>query len=161
MANGTSISEIKRRIIDAITHDDTIFYAFDAKECENGGDLKDTHIFTYNKIPETITDVSTYMTVLVQTRSNGRNKTFVIPTLEFYIYVHHNHMKMDYRITKDNRCDYISGLLENMFNGSSEYGGIGELKCTLSKENTYNKEFMYRHLVFETIDLNSSMCESW
>lgn len=161
MANGTSISEIKRRVIDAITHDDTIFYAFDAKECENGGDLKDTHIFNNNKIPETITNVSTYMTVMVQTRSSGRNKTFVIPTLEFYIYVHHEHMKMDYKITKDNRCDYIAGLLENMFNGSSEYGGIGELKCTLSKEGAYNSDFMCRHLIFETIDLNSSMCESW
>lgn len=50
MANGTSISEIKRHVIDAITHDDTIFYAFDAKGCENGGDLKDTHIFDNNKI---------------------------------------------------------------------------------------------------------------
>ena len=44
MANGTSISEIKKHVMDAVTHDDTIFYAFDAKECENGGDLKDTHI---------------------------------------------------------------------------------------------------------------------
>ncbi len=161
MANGTSILEIKRRVIDAITHDDTIFYAFDAKECENGGDLKDTHIFNNNKIPETITNVSTYMTVMVQTRAIGRNKTFVIPTLEFYVYVHHEHMKMDYRITKDNRCDYISGLLEDMFNGSSQYGGIGELKCTLNKEGTYNQEFMYRHLVFETMDINVSACEGW
>ena len=101
------------------------------------------------------------MTVMVQTRATGRNKTFVIPTLEFYVYVHHEHMKMDYKITKDNRCDYISGLLEYMFNGSSEYGGIGELKCTLNKEGTYNKEFMCRQLVFETMDTNVSICESW
>lgn len=161
MANGTSISEIKRRVIDAITHDDTIFYAFDAKDCENGGDLIDTHIFNNNKIPETVENVSTYMTVMVQTRSSGRNKTFVIPTLEFYIYVHYRHMKMDYKITKDNRCDYISELLENMFNGSTEYGGIGELKCTLSRESAYNKDFMCRHLVFETMDINVSPCEGW
>lgn len=161
MANGTSISEIKRRVIDAITHDDTIFYAFDAKECENGGDLKDTHIFNYNKIPDTVTDVSTYMTIMVQTKARDRNGTFITPTLEFYIYVHHKHMKMDRKITKDNRCDYISMLLENMFNGSNKYGGIGELKCILNKEDVYNSQFMYRHLIFETIDINSSMCGRW
>jgi len=45
MANSTSISEFKERVMDAITHDDTIFYAFDAQECENSGDLVDTHIY--------------------------------------------------------------------------------------------------------------------
>ena len=59
MANSTSISKFKERVMDAITHDDTIFYAFDAKDCENGGDLIDKdYILTYNKIPETVTTVS-------------------------------------------------------------------------------------------------------
>lgn len=162
MANSTSISEFKERVMDAITHDDTIFYAFDAKDCENGGDLIDKdYILTYNKIPETVTTVSTYMTIMVHTKSRDRNGSFVTPTLEFYIYSHYKHMKMDRKITKDNRCDYISMLLDDMFNGSTEYGGIGKLKLTLNAEGTYNKDFLFRHLIFETIDLNSSMCESW
>lgn len=161
MANGTSISEIKRRVMDAVTHDDTLFYAFNAKECENGGDLENTHIFNYNKVPETITEVSTYMTFMVKTRARDRNKTFITPTLDIFVYVHYEDMKMDRKITKDNRCDYISGLLENMFNGSTQYGGIGELKCILNDEGAYNSHFMYRHLTFETVDINSSMCGSW
>lgn len=161
MANSTSISDLKKRVMDAITHDDTIFYSFDAKECENGGDLIDTHIFTYNKVPETVTEVTSYMTVMVHTKSRDRNKTFVTPTLEFYIYSHYKHMKMDRKITKDNRCDYISMLIDDMFNGSTEYGGIGELKCILNQEGTYNKDFLYRHLVFETIDINDSICGGW
>lgn len=159
MANGTIISDLKKRVIDAITHDDTIFYTFGASDCENGGDLKDTHIFTYNKIPETITITDMYMTVMVHTKPRDRNKTYVTPTLEIWIYCHHGHMKMDRKITKDNRCDYLSMLLENMLNGSTEYGGIGELKCILNQEGTYNKDFLYRHLIFETVDINSSMCE--
>lgn len=159
MANSTSISEFKERVIDAITHDDTIFYAFDAKDCENGGDLIDKeHILTYNKIPETITTVSTYMTVMVHTKSRDRYKTFVTPTLEFYIYSHVKHMKMDRKITKDNRCDYLSRLLEEMFNGSTKYGGAGELKTVLNQEGAYNKDFLYRHLIFETFDINSPLC---
>lgn len=160
MANGTSISEFKRRVMDAITHDDTIFYAFDAKDCENGGDLIDKeYILTYNKIPDTVTTVATYMTIMVHTKSGGCNRTFITPTLEFYIYTHVEHMKMDREITKDNRCDYLSMLIENMFNGSTEYGGAGELITVLNTEGAYNKDFLYRHLVLETFDINKSLCD--
>lgn len=161
MANSTSISEFKERVMDAITHDDTIFYAFDAKKCENGGDLENTHIFNYNKIPETITEVSTFMTIMVHTKSRDKNGSYITPSLEFWIYCHDDHMKMDRKITKDNRCDYLSMLLDKMFNGSTEYGGIGELKLVLNTEGTYNQGFLYRHLIFETIDTNNSMCGSW
>lgn len=161
MANSTSISDFKKNVMDAITHDDTIFYAFDAKECENGGDLIDTHIFTYNKVPDTVTEVATYMTIMVHTKARDRNRTFVTPTLEIYIYSHYKHMKMDRHITKDNRCDYLSMLIDDMFNGSTEYGGIGKLTLTLNTEGTYNKDFLYRHLIFETIDINDSFCEGW
>lgn len=161
MANSTSISEFKKCVVDAIAHDDTIFYAFGAKECENGGDLIDTHIFKYNKVPDTITEVSTYMTVMVHTqRKNNLDKDvfFITPTLEFWIYSHYEHMKMDRKITKDNRCDYISMLLDVMFNGSTEYGGIGKLKLTLNTEGAYNKDFLYRRMIFETTDVNDSFC---
>lgn len=161
MANSTSISEFKERVMDAITHDDTIFYAFDANECENGGDLIDTHILTYNKVPDTVTEVATYMTIMVHTKSRDINRTFVTPTLEFHIYSHYKHMKMDRKITKDNRCDYISMLIDNMFNGSTKYGGVGQLKLTLNTEGAYNKDFLYRHMIFETMDINNSVCNGW
>lgn len=157
IANSTSISDFKERIVNAIAHDDTLFNAFDAKECENGGDLIGTHIFKYNKNPETIISTTTFLTVMVHTNSN-RNRSFVIPTLEIWIYSHDNHMKMDRKITKDNRNDYISMLLDEKFNGSSEYGGIGQLKLVSNTEGPYNKDFMYRRLIFETIDVNDSFC---
>ncbi len=161
LANSTSISQFKKRVMNAVTHDDALFYAFDAKECENGGDLENTRIFTYNKIPETVIQVNTYMTIMVHTKARDRKCTYITPSLEIWIYCHNDHMKMDRRITKDNRCDYISMLLDEMFNGSTEYGGIGELKLTLNTEGVYSKEFMFRHLIFETSDINNSMCGSW
>ncbi len=161
MANSTSISEFKEKIVDAIAKDDTLFYAFDAKECENGGDLINTHIFKYNKIPETITETNTYMTIMVHTKSRDRNGTFVTPTLEIWIYSHFNHMKMDYKITKDNRNDYISMLIDDKFNGSTEYGGIGKLRLVNNTEGTYNDKFLYRRLIFETVDINDSFCDGW
>lgn len=161
MANSTSISEFKRRVIDAVTHDKAIFYAFGDGDLENGGDLVNTRIFTYNKIPETVGKTDIYMTVMVHTKSRDRNGAFVTPSLEIWIYCHHGHMKMDRRITKDNRCDYLSMLLDDMFNGSTQYGGIGQLKLTLNAEGVYSKEFLFRHLIFETIDINNSMCGGW
>ncbi len=158
MANSTIISDFKERVMDAVTHDDILFYAFDAKKCENGGDLENTHIFNYNRIPETVKDVSTYMTVMVHTKQKDRHGTFVTPTLEVWIYCHFEHMKMEREITKDNRCDYISMLIDEMFNGSTQYGGIGKLKLTLNSEGVYNQKFLYRHLIFETVDLNDSLC---
>lgn len=161
MANSTSVSDLKEKVVKAIAKDDTFFYAFDAKDCENGGDLINTHIFKYNKNPETITETITFMTVMVHTKIKDRNKSFVIPTLEFWIYSHNDHMKMDYKITKDNRNDYISMLLDEKFNGSTEYGGIGKLQLVSNTEGTFSSKFLYRRLIFETVDINDSMCESW
>ena len=49
-------------------------------------------------------------------------------------------------------------LIDEMFNGSTQYGGIGKLKLTLNSEGVYNQKFLYRHLIFETVDLNDSLC---
>ena len=162
MENSTSISEFKERVVKAITDDDTLFCAFDAKDCENSGDLINTHIFKYNKNPETITEAITFITIMVHTKpvsNRKRDYTFIIPTLEIWIYSHYEHMKMDPKITKDNRNDYISMLLDDKFNGSDKYGGIGKLFLTLNQEGTYNQKFLYRRLLFETMDVNDSFCE--
>lgn len=158
MANSTIISDFKEKIVEAISRDNALFYAFDASDCENGGDLIDTHIFKYNKNPETITETTTFLTVMVHTRSKDFNGTFVTPMLEIWIYSHHKHMKMDGRITKDNRNDYISMLLDEKFNGSSEYGGIGELKLVNNSEGAFSRDFLFRRMIFETVDINDSFC---
>ena len=158
MANSTSISEFKERVVNAIMHDDTLFYAFDAKDCENGGDLLNTHIFKYNKNPNTITETITFMTIMVHTKASDRQGIYVTPTLEIWIYSHNDHMKMDSKITKDNRNDYISMLLDEKFNGSTEYGGIGKLSLVSNTEGTYNDKFLYRRLIFETVDVSDSFC---
>ncbi len=88
----------------------------------------------------------------------SRNKTFVSPTLEFWIYSHDQHMKIDSSIIKDNRNDYIAMLLDEKFNGSTEYGGIGKLSLVDNIEGTYNRDYLYRRLIFDTIDLNDSVC---
>lgn len=158
MANSTIVSELKEKVVMAIAKDSDLFYAIDAPDCENGGDLINTHIFRYNKNPMTITKTITFLTVMAHTKTNVRNTDFVIPTLEIWVYSHDGHMKMDSKITKDNRNDYISKLLDEKFNGSTEYGGVGKLKLMSNVEGTFNEDFLYRRLIFETIDTNDSFC---
>lgn len=161
MANGTSISELKEKIVHAIAEDDTLFFAIDAHECENGGDLIGTHIFKFNKNPDVISESITFLTIMVHTKKYGRNNTYIVPTLEIWIYSHVDHMVVNPRITKDNRNDYISMLLDEKFNGSTNYGGIGKLELTTNTEGVYNQKFLYRRMIFETKDINDSVCDNW
>ena len=162
MANSDIVSSMKEKVISAITHDDTLFAAIDAPECENGGDLINTHIFRYNKNPNTITNAITFLTIMVHVNQREFTKKFVNPTLEIWIYSHNDHMDIrNIPKIKDNRNDYISKLLDDMFNGSDSYGGIGKLALTSNTEGTYNEKFLYRRMFFETIDVNDSMCNRW
>lgn len=162
MANSSIVTSLKERVIKEIAKDDAIFYAIDPdiSKVENGGDLEGNHIFTYNRNPETIVGTITFLTIMVDTFSRDRNKTFVTPTLTIWIYSHNDHMDItNIKDIKDNRNDYISKLLDLKFNGTSE--GIGTLRLVSNVEGVAGKKFLYRRLVFETIDISNSLCESW
>ena len=131
------------------------------------------HIFPYHQNPETITETITFITIQVHVPkpySYGRSKIWVAPNLEFWIFSHHSHMKVN-NIPKiqDNRNDYISKILDKKFNGRDTLGGskndennlhlYGKLELLANIEGAYNKDFLYRQLVFETVDLNKSLCE--
>lgn len=60
-----------------------------------------------------------------------------------------------------NRNDYIGVLIDEKFNDTSEYGNIGKLELVSNSEGVATKEFLYRQLVFETVDFDMSMCERW
>ena len=69
----------------------------------------------------------------------------------------------------ENRNDYISKLLDVKFNGRNTIGVskndknnrhlYGKLKLTSNTEGAFSKDFLYRRMVFETKDLNDSLCE--
>lgn len=160
MANSNVIPDLKTNIIRAIINDEDLFAAINPPDVdsEDPDDLVNKYIFNYNKNPNVITKVCTFLTVMVHTKVR-RNTSFVTPTIEIWIYSHNNHMDMNIRGIRDNRCDFIGKLLDEKFNGSSGYGGFGRLLLTNNTEGTYNQDFMYRRLIFETIDLNDSLCE--
>ena len=161
MANSSIVSELKKKVITAIVTDDALVYSFGATDIEDGSDLINTHIFRYNKNPNTITNAITFLTIMVHVNQREFTKKFVNPTLEIWIYSHNDHMDIrNIPKIKDNRNDYISKLLDDMFNGSESYGGIGKLALTSNTEGTYNEKFLYRRMFFETMDVNDSMWDS-
>lgn len=56
----------------------------------------------------------------------------------------------------DSRNDYIAKLIDHKFNGYP--AGAGTLALVSNIEDTYNNNFLFRRLTFDTIDVNASMC---
>ena len=162
MANSSIVIKMKKDVINAICQDSDIDSLIDSNQY-SGSQLENTHIFTYNKNPNTITECITFLTILVDIRTRDRNGTFVTPTLTIHIYSHYDHMDMKFgtKLMDYNRNDYLAYLLDEKFNGSTEYGGIGKLQLVSDVEYVATDKFLARKLVFETIDFNESLCDRW
>lgn len=173
MANGTIITDLKNAVIKEIINDDALFYAIDSPDIadiDNADSLVNENIFTYHQNPETILKAETFLTIQVHIpKAYGRSKVLITPTLEIWIISHQGHMKVD-NIPKviDNRNDYISKLLDKKFNGRNILGGssnsknnlhlCGSLKLVSNTEGALNSDFLYRRMIFETVDVNDSVC---
>lgn len=174
LANSVLISDLKTAIAKELVKDESLFYAIDSHEItdfKQANKLMYSHIFPYHRITETITETNTYITFQVHIREmSSWNKKWVAAILEFYIYSHDKHMKVN-NIPKvtDNRNDYIAKLLDNKFNGRSSFGNnkdpkndvhlYDDLSLTLNEEGATQQGFLYRHMAFKTKDLNNSACD--
>jgi hypothetical protein len=174
LANSSLVSDLKNAIIKEITHDEALFYAIDSpnvKSIDDADELVYSHIFPYNKNPETITEVITFLTIQVHIpKTYDRSNTWVTPRLEIWILSHDDHMKVNnIPKVKDNRNDYISKLLDKKFNGRDTFGTssktennvhlYGKLELVSNVEGAFSKNFLYRQMIFEMKDLNASLCD--
>lgn len=164
MANSSIVITLKNAIINDLCDDPNIDDLIDSSKY-HGRKLRGKHIFNYNKNPETITDTSTFITVMESIGIRDRNGTFIDSTLSIYIYSHNGHMDLpDIYLVDDeytNRNDYLAFLIDEKFNGSTKYDGHSELQCVSNDEFVATKEYNGRRLIFKTIDTNDSMCKRW
>ena len=174
MANSSLVTDLKKQVIRELINDENIFYAIDSPyvtNLEDADKLVYKNIFPYHKNTETITDVTTFITLQVHIpKYYDKNKIWVLPVLEIWIISHDDHMRVT-NIPKvsENRNDYISKLLDVKFNGRNTIGVskndknnlhlYGKLKLTSNTEGAFSKDFLYRRMIFETKDLNDSLCE--
>lgn len=160
MANSSIINVIKNKVVKEFIKDEDIVQAINATEITSPEKLIGSHIFSYHQNPNTINLVGTYITLQVHIpQPFYRNDTFVSPTLEIWIISHESNMLVN-NIPKvtDNRNDYLSRLIDHKLNGRSDFG-IGKLKMLSNIEGSYQRDYLYRKLVFEGTDINNSLCE--
>ena len=84
----------------------------------------------------------------------------VHPVLEIWIISHNKHMRVDnIPRVRANRNDFMSQLLDEKFNGSTEFG-YGQMYLQLNTEGVHgdNSDYLYRRMVFVTKDLSRPVC---
>ena len=59
------------------------------------------------------------------------------------------------------RIPFRMDIMKRLYNGSNEYGGIGKLRLVSNTEGTATDKFLYRRMIFETVDINDSFCSNW
>ena len=162
MANSSIIASLKKNVINAMCQDSDICSFIDSDDYTGEG-LKNTHIFTYNKNPNTINKTITFVTVQVNTVKRDKNGTFVTPKLIITIFTHNEHMDIKFgkKVQEYNRNDYLGMLIDEKFNNTTKYGNLGTLELVSNNEGVATDKFLYRQLVFETVDFDQSLCERW
>jgi hypothetical protein len=160
MPNSSFIGKTKKKIIKEFIKDKEIIAAIDSSKVKTAEKLKGTHIFDYHQNPLTINTVETFITVQVHIpQLFYSNESFVNPTIEIWIISHEQHMTVN-NIPKvtENRNDYLSRLIDEKINGRGDFG-IGKLKLLSNLEGSFQKDYVYRKMLFEGTDLNDSLCD--
>ena len=166
MANSSIIGKIKNKIVRDLINDPDIVAAIDCQidGVEDNEDLINRVIFDFNQNPYTLRDVQTFITIQVHIPedrgfySNSDKRVYVKPTIEIWITSHEDHMRVK-NIPKiiQNRNDYLSTLIDRRLNGRSDFG-IGEIELKSNVETSYEQNYLVRVMIFETKDLNNSLC---
>lgn len=159
MANSSIIGEAKNKIIRDFISDDAIVEAIEPVDIDSNEELVNNYIFNFHQNPTTINDAKTFITIQVHIpRQYSGSNILVDSNVEIWILSHENHMRVS-NISKvtENRNDYLSRLIDNKLNGTSLFG-IGKLKLKSNIEGSYQKDWLYRQMVFEVAEINDSLC---
>lgn len=166
MAHSMVVSRMKEEAVKQLLNCDLFIDALDAQDVKDKKDLVGTHIFTYPLNPEFITDPITFVTISVRIPKEYRNnKIWAYPILQMHIVSHVKHMKIDTKQIKTctNRNDFISQVLDHLLNtketSKRRFGFFGQLELVKNEEGVFNKDWLFRYMEFETMDLDRALCE--
>lgn len=163
MANSFIVGDTKNQIIKDFIRDDAIIQAIEPVDITlaNSEELIGKYIFNFAQNPTTINDVKTFITIQTNiTNRHYANNRYVDAAIEIWVISHEGHMVVSNvpKVT-ENRNDYLSRLIDARLNGSRRFGA-GKLELTQNVEGAIQKDWLYRRLVFEVIDINDSYCDS-
>ena len=156
MPNSSAVIQWKNRVISEILGNEELMSCFEKNESELE-DIVYHNIFPYGYIPETQTNVDVYITVQVSIPKITFNKIWAHPRLIINIICHQDKMQLNKAGVSADRIDYMSTLIDEMFNGSDGWG-CGKLQLATNVEDNLTEVYKYRQLVFVGQDLSVNLC---
>ena len=159
----SKIRAYKNEIISELCNDDEIINALGLNPDEDPDDLVWKRIYPHLWIPQTETDVKSYLLVEIniperRTRyGTTNNPVYVHPVIYFYILVHQEDMKLNLAGESGTRMDYLAELIENKYEGRRGFG-LGQLTLKSNMASSINTTYRLRELVFEAVDFDDGLC---
>ena len=160
----SKIRAYKNEIISELCNDDEIINALGLNPDEDPDDLVWKRIYPHLWIPQTETDVKSYLLVEIniperRTRyGTTNNPVYVHPVIYFYILVHQEDMKLNLAGESGTRMDYLAELIENKYEGRRGFG-LGRLTLKSNTASSINTTYRLRELVFEAVDFDDGLCD--
>lgn len=158
MANSSCIREWKNLILSDLMSSDDFMEALDVTNEEQQKGLVYSRLFPYEFVPQTSSEVTTYVWVEVSIKQISSNKIYSYPTITITMVSHQDHMKLSFSGLSASRNDYLAELVDNMFNGATKFGTT---KLVLIKNAPYsiNSTYRCREVVFKGEDINDGLCD--
>ena len=152
--NSREISEYKIKIIKHLIQDSEVVTLVDEHgEFEYPDDLIYERLFPFGRIPETEQEMKTYVTIMVDVPSIGRNNDVVRDVvLTVRVMTHNDLMRVSGR--NGTRIDLLAARVDELLNESFDFG-IGYVRLVHNKEFVYDNCHFYRELKFQTVELNA------
>lgn len=156
--NSFELGEFKLTLIKKLIGDENIVELIGASsdEVEYPDDLIYTHIFPYNRIPDTEQEVKTYVTVMVNATSLPKRND-IVRNLSIIVRVYTHKDLMRVAGSNSDRIDLLSAYIDRILNESCDFG-IGHVTLGSNTEHVLDSKHFFRELVFHTDSLNHK-CE--
>ena len=157
MGKSKCIRAFKDRIMSELSQDDDIIRALGLNPDESPDDLVWVRLFPHYFIPQTETDVRTYVLVEIdiperRTRYGSTDSNiWVHPTIVFYVLTHQEDMRLNIAGESGTRMDYLAELIEDKYEGRQDFG-VGTLQLKSDTAGSVNTTYRFRQLVFEGVD---------
>lgn len=154
--NSYELGEVKLTLLKKLIDDPEIVALIDHNnECEYPDDLLYSHLFPFNRMPDTEQEVKTYVTVCADVPSIQANDLLRNLTITVRIFTHQNLMKVGG--SNMTRIDLLAAKIDSLINESYDFG-IGYVKLHSNTEMNLDASHMYRKLCFRTDSLNNQRC---
>lgn len=162
MAKSKIIRQYKNKIMSELSQDDEIIRGLGLNPDESPDDLVWVRLYPHNYIPQTESEVKSYITVEVnipQRRlrySENSSSIWTHPYIIFRVICHQEDMKLDLVGESGTRMDYLAELVEDKYEGRQDFG-VGTLSLISDVAGDINNTYRVRELVFEAVDV-SGVC---